>query len=338
VSVNQISAGFAALVAPIEDPDDPVLSAPLSNSFDYTRSLGPVLGRFAQGLLDGKVIGGRAADGTVYVPPVEFDPGTHKRIEDFVEVSPTGTVKSWTWMAEPFEGQPLSKPFGWALIQLDGADTSLLHAVAVDSPDELSTGMRVHAVWNTERTCRIDDLAHFAPGDEVASVPDNTAEVPHPGVMITTPIALTMNHTASIEETWYLQGLKEGKLYGGRTGPDAPVYFPPRGADPTDGNPTGEVVEVSDKGTVTTFCIVNVPFLGQQIKPPYVAAYVLLDGSDIPFLHLILDIEASEVHMGLRVEAVWRPREEWDYTLRNISHFRPTGEPDADYDSYKDHL
>ena len=42
--------------------------------------------------------------------------------------------------------------------------------------------------------------------------------------------------------------------------------------------------------------------------------------------------------MGLRVEAVWRPREEWDYTLRNISHFRPTGEPDADYDSYKDHL
>ena len=28
-------------------------------------------------------------------------------------------------------------------------------------------------------------------------------------------------------------------------------------------------------GTVTTFCIVNVPFYGQKIKPPYVAAYVL---------------------------------------------------------------
>lgn len=339
MSVSQISAGFAAVVAPIEDPDDPVLSAPLHNSFDYTRSLGPVLGRFARGLLEGKIIGGRSADGTVYVPPVEFDPVTRAQIDEFVEVSEVGTVKSWSWMAEPIEGQPLSEPFAWALIELDGAGSSLLHAVAAGSPDELSTGARVHAVWRADRTGRIDDIAHFALGEDIEPAAPNTNEPTETdGVIITTPIGLTIDHTASIEETWYLQGLKEGKLYGGRTGPDAPVYFPPRGADPTDGNPTGERVEVSDKGVVTTFCIVNVPFLGQQIKPPYVAAYVLVDGSDIPFLHLILDVEASEVHMGMRVEAVWRPREEWDYTLRNISHFRPSGEPDADYDSYKDHL
>lgn len=339
MSVSQISAGFAAVVAPIEDPDDPVLSAPLHNSFDYTRSLGPVLGRFARGLLDGKIIGGRSADGTVYVPPVEFDPVTRAQIDDFVEVSEVGTIKSWSWMAEPFDGQPLSKPFAWALVELDGAGTSLLHAVAAAGPDDLSTGDRVHAVWKTERTGRIDDIAYFALGEDREPAAPNTAEPSDTdGVMITTPIGLTIDHTASVEETWYLQGIKEGKLYGGRTGPGAPVYFPPRGADPTDGNPTGERVEVSDKGVVTTFCIVNVPFLGQQIKPPYVAAYVLLDGADIPFLHLLLDVEAAAVNMGMRVEAVWRPREEWDHTLRNIGHFRPSGEPDADYDSYKDHL
>ncbi|ORM35132.1 OB-fold nucleic acid binding domain-containing protein [Williamsia sp. 1135] len=339
MSVSQISAGFAAVVAPIEDPDDPVLSAPLHNAFDYTRSLGPVLGRFAQGLIDGKIIGGRSADGTVYVPPDEFDPVTRAQIDDFVEVSEVGTVKSWSWMAEPIEGQPFSKPFGWALIELDGAGTSLLHAVAADGPDDLSTGARVHAVWKTERTGRIDDIAHFALGDDPEPAAPRTGEPSDTdGIMITTPLGLTIDHTASVEETWYLQGLKEGRLYGGRTGPDAPVYFPPRGADPTDGHPTAERVEISDKGVITTFCIVNVPFLGQQIKPPYVAAYVLLDGSDIPFLHLILDVEAADVNMGMRVEAVWRPREEWDHTLRNISHFRPSGEPDADYDSYKDHL
>ena len=91
-------------------------------------------------------------------------------------------------------------------------------------------------------------------------------------------------------------------------------------------------------GTVTTFCIVNVPFLGQKITPPYVSAYVLLDGADIAFLHLILDIPAEEVRMGMRVEAVWKPREEWGTTIENISHFRPTGEPDADYETYKQHL
>ena len=102
--------------------------------------------------------------------------------------------------------------------------------------------------------------------------------------------------------------------------------------------PTTDEVQLSDQGTVTTFCIVNVPFLGQKITPPYVSAYVLLDGADIALQHLILDIPAEEVRMGLRVEAVWKPREEWVTSIENISHFRPTGEPDADYDTYKQHL
>jgi uncharacterized OB-fold protein len=89
---------------------------------------------------------------------------------------------------------------------------------------------------------------------------------------------------------------------------------------------------------VTTFCIVNVPFLGQRITPPYVSAYILLDGADIAFLHLILDIPAEEVRMGMRVKAVWKPEDQWGTTIENISHFAPTGEPDADYETYKQHL
>ena len=105
------------------------------------------------------------------------------------------------------------------------------------------------------------------------------------------------------------------------------VYVPPRSACPADGTPTAEEIELPDKGTVTTFCIVNVPFMGQKITPPYVSAYVLLDGADIAFLHLILDIPAEEVRMGMRVEAVWKPREEWGTTIENISHFRRPASP-----------
>jgi uncharacterized OB-fold protein len=116
------------------------------------------------------------------------------------------------------------------------------------------------------------------------------------------------------------------------------VYVPPRGACPVDGVPTTDEVELPDRGTVTTFCIVNVPFLGQKIEPPYVSAYVLLDGADIAFLHLILECDAADVRMGMRVEAVWKPRDEWGTTIENIQYFRPTGEPDADYETYKQHL
>ena len=88
---------------------------------------------------------------------------------------------------------------------------------------------------------------------------------------------------------------------------------------------------------MTTFAIINIPFAGQRIKPPYVAAYVLLDGADIPFLHLVTEIDATDVRMGMRVEAVWKPREEWGLGIDNIDYFRPTGEPDADYETYKHH-
>lgn len=156
--------------------------------------------------------------------------------------------------------------------------------------------------------------------------------------MITTPVDLSYKHTASPQETVYLRGLAEGKLIGARTDAAGKVYFPPRGANPTDGRPTDDYIELSDHGTVTTFCIVNVPFLGQRIKPPYVAAYVLLDGADIPVLHLVLGCEASEVRMGMRVKAVWKPREEWGHGLENVDHFEPSGEPDADYETYSHHL
>ncbi|MBM4556039.1 DNA-binding protein [Rhodococcus hoagii] len=313
------------------------LRAPLNLKFDYTRSVGPTIGAFVTALRDRKVIGARGSDGRVHVPPPEFDPATHEPMTDFVDVSDTGTVVSWSWMPEPIEGQPLSHPFAWALVKLDGADTSILHAVDAGSPEAMSTGMRVRVRWADERTGRIQDIACFEPGE---SDTDSTATVStgDPVTDIVTPIDLHYTHTASFEETYYLRGLMEGKIIGGRTDANGKVYVPPRGANPTDGMPTKEQVEVSDKGTITTFCIVNVPFLGQQIKPPYVAAYVLLDGADIPFLHLILDVDAAEVRMGMRVEAVWRAEEEWEYSLRNVSHFRPSGEPDADYDSYKHHL
>jgi hypothetical protein len=94
-----------------------------------------------------------------------------------------------------------------------------------------------------------------------------------------------------------------------------------------------EDVEVAPTGTITTFCVVNVPFLGQQIDIPYVAAHILLDGADLAVQHLIQECPAEDVHMGMRVEAVWAEPSEWGPSLASITHFRPNGEPDAVVDS-----
>ena len=146
-----------------------------------------------------------------------------------------------------------------------------------------------------------------------------------------------IQHTASLPESAFLRALEEGKLLGARTGSGGKVYFPPGKPTRPPASRLDEFIELPDKGTVTTFAIINIPFAGQRIKPPYVAAYVLLDGADIPFLHLVTEIDAADVRMGMRVEAVWKPREEWGLGIDNIDYFRPTGEPDADYDTYKHH-
>jgi uncharacterized OB-fold protein len=315
------------------------LSAPLRLSFDYTRSVGPTLSQFFTALRERRVVGARGSDGRVYVPPAEFDPVTYERLTEIVPVSSVGTVLSWTWQPEPLEGQPLDRPFAWALIKLDGADVPLLHAVDVGAAgsDSISTGARVHVHWADEPAGAITDIAYFALGDEAEPVSETTDDR-DPVTVQVVPSSIEIQHTASLPESVFLRGLEEGKLLGARTGQDGKVYFPPKEADPATGLELDNYVELPDTGTVTTFAIINIPFAGQRIKPPYVAAYVLLDGADIAFLHLIQEIDATEVRMGMRVEAVWKPREEWGLGIDNIEYFKPTGEPDADYDTYKHHL
>jgi len=323
------------------DDHEPPLSAPLKLSFDYTRSVGPILGQFFTALRERRIVGNRGSDGRVHVPPAEYDPVTYEQLTEIVPVSSVGTVKSWTWQSTPLESQPLDRPFAWALITLDGADTPLLHAVDAGSSDSISTGARVHVHWVDEPVGAITDIAYFELGETAEDVPD-VKDDRDPVTMLLAPSSIEIQHTASHPESTFLRGLEEGKLIGARTvGPDGEkgkVYFPAREADPATGRQLTEFVELPDRGTVTTFAIINIPFAGQRIKPPYVAAYILLDGADIPFLHLILDIDAADVRMGMRVEAVWRPREEWGLGIDNIEYFRPTGEPDAEYDTYKHHL
>ena len=321
------------------------LTAPLEISFDYTRSLGPVLSEFMTALADRRILGSRGADGRVHAPPAEYDPVTFAPPAELVPVGPLGTVTTWSWQPEPSEGQPLNRPFAWALIRLDGADTALLHAVDAGSAAEMRTGLRVRPRWAVRRSGHIRDIECFEPAGNGAApaTADNAAGVVPESTsgdvkMITTPVALHYQHSASPEESRYLRALTQGRIVGQRCPACGKVYVPPRGACPTDGVPTTTDVELPDSGIVTTFCVVNVPFRGQRVPSPYVAAQVLLDGADIAFQHLILGCEPGEVRMGLRVRAVWRPREQWGPTSENISHFEPTGEPDAPYDSYAQHL
>ena len=132
--------------------------------FPYRRSLGPVVGGFFTGLRDAKILGSRTRDGRVLVPPLEYDPDSGESVQDgLVDVAETGTVRTFAWVTEPMRKHPLDRPFAWALVQLDGADTTMLHALDAGSRDAVSNGMRVRVRWREERMGHITDIECFEP-------------------------------------------------------------------------------------------------------------------------------------------------------------------------------
>lgn len=150
------------MATPASTHDD-VLSAPHVLEYPYRRSLGPVLSRFFTGLRERRIEGIRAQDGSVLVPPQEYDPATGEALDELVTVGESGVVTTWAWVAKPRRNHPLERPFAWALIRLDGADTAMLHAVDAGDEKRMRTGMRVRVRWRSETTGHIRDIECFEP-------------------------------------------------------------------------------------------------------------------------------------------------------------------------------
>lgn len=137
----------------------------------YAYTLGPVNSRFFQGLINKKIYATKCPDcGRVLVPARKFCSRCFKELDEWVGVSTTGTIKSWTLINFAYQGQPVKPPYISALIQLDGTDTAIAHFIGgVDLSNldqavkKVKIGMKVEAVWNEERDGRIFDIKHFIP-------------------------------------------------------------------------------------------------------------------------------------------------------------------------------
>ena len=140
---------------------DGCFTAPLELTYPFKRTVGTTLSRFFVSLREGRIEGTRGSDGRVYVPPAEFDPLTGEPCTEWVTVAEEGTVTAWAWQGETAEGQPLDRPFAWALVRLDGADVEMLHAVDAGSIEAITTGARVRVRWAPEREGAITDIACF---------------------------------------------------------------------------------------------------------------------------------------------------------------------------------
>lgn len=143
--------------------DADVLRSDFDLDFTYTRSYGSILSHFFTELKHQKVLGIKGSAGQIICPPLEYDPKTSDSLSELVELTDTGVVTTWSWVNNPLKKHPLDKPFAWALIKIDGADTAMLHVVNSSNKTLMKTGMKVKIRWADERIGTIRDIAYFEP-------------------------------------------------------------------------------------------------------------------------------------------------------------------------------
>ncbi len=144
---------------------------------------------------------------------------------------------------------------------------------------------------------------------------------------------LTVRHKLKAEYAWdagvaigrYLRELKNGRLVARRCGGCDRILLPPRMFCEQCFVPTDEWVYVEDTGTVNTFSICYVRWDVARLKEPLLPAVINVDGASpgMGILHLLGEVRPEDVHIGMRVRAVWKSPGEREGAITDIKYWKP---------------
>ena len=135
--------------------------------------------------------------------------------------------------------------------------------------------------------------------------------------------------SAGIAYSRFFEELKNGKLVGRSCNECGRILVPPRMFCDTCFRATDEWVFVKDTGTINTYSVSYLDADANRIKKPILVAVIDLDGASegIGILHYVdPKVKPEDLHIGMRLKAVWKPEKERVGSVRDIVHFEPLKE------------
>jgi uncharacterized OB-fold protein len=126
----------------------------------------------------------------------------------------------------------------------------------------------------------------------------------------------------------YLAALKKGILLGAHCESCERTVIPPRTVCEWCFNPMDRYVALKDTGTVNTFSLCYVTWDVKRIEDPEMPIVVEIDGASPlhGILHKLSEVKPEAVHIGMRVQAVWKPEDEREGAITDILYFKPMEE------------
>ncbi|MFO8010716.1 MAG: Zn-ribbon domain-containing OB-fold protein [Dehalococcoidia bacterium] len=115
----------------------------------------------------------------------------------------------------------------------------------------------------------------------------------------------------------------KGKIMGTRCPECNRVWVPARSICKDCFGQLKQWVEVSDKGTVISYAIEHESKPIQPTETPIIYAIIQLDGADNGFAHMLGEVEPEQLRIGMRVEALFKPKGDRSGSILDIKYFKP---------------
>ena len=141
---------------------------------DYHWDAGIAMGRYLEGFKQGKIIGVRCPEcNRTMVPPRAFCELCFRPLDDWVELSDTGRINTYSVSFVNWDASRRRTPEVPAVVEIDGASPgmAILHLIGEvgESLEEITAtlklGTPVQAVWKPaeEREGAVTDIQYFRP-------------------------------------------------------------------------------------------------------------------------------------------------------------------------------
>ena len=134
--------------------------------------------------------------------------------------------------------------------------------------------------------------------------------------------------SAGIAYSKFLEELKNGRIVGRSCNECGRILVPPRMFCDKCFRATDEWVHVKDTGTINTYSVSYLDADANRIKDPILVAVIDLDGASegVGILHYVANVDPKELHVGMKLKAVWKPEKDRTGSVRDIDYFEPLKE------------